>query len=336
MKQWNITTDSMRKKLGTEFQKILQLRVDFSGSTNFDFTSQLRLYHVSRDKMVYNFPTNIASFSDLIDRIEISANLSRFPMLSKRSSIWLVFGASDFNTDLRGELDYAELQYGADIGSQADISFRPGSVHKSMLNNTGTEFCAAVENTQVCVAKCRINLIQKYCNCSPTRWPTLLSPGENDCSLAKYRECFYNRSEDQSCRDRCKYSCKHLTYHVSTTKKDAASEHIMQMTIFVDGFTYVIYEDSYKMTLESFLSSLGGLLGLILGLDMRFLATLILTPLSICIGFCIQRWKKDADAAVHLDKYENLKSLLDHHIFQDIIARTFSIPLNAEIASLFT
>lgn len=337
MSEWSITINSLGQKLDTEFKRMLQLQAIFIGSINFtDLITPLQFLPIGR-VVCYNLSTNLLHFKDSMDRLEISFDTSQFSYICWNCLLFVYndpkvvfdlfnYGTEQFISDNIDKYLYVEISMNFDV------------VSKNLSSYENPDYCNAIEKTEVCVAKCLIDLIQENCNCSPISWPAWSSPGINDCSWAKYNDCLsYDKSEDKICPDRCPpYSpCDSVRYDVRLNKKIAPpSENRIKFAIFVSDFTYTIFEDSYKMTYQSFLASLGGMLGLVLGLDMRFLATLIFLPVTKVVEICNKRLKKNANSIFRHEKLKKLQSYYEKILNK--IARVTGIRFIANKPSFLT
>jgi hypothetical protein len=69
----------------------------------------------------------------------------------------------------------------------------------------------------------------------------------------------------------------------------ADSAYKAEIRLNVRDFTYPVFEQTYVWTFSQFIGAVGGVIGLLLGLDFTFFVKVVFTPLMKLFGFYIQR-----------------------------------------------
>jgi hypothetical protein len=220
--EFNVTRNELRQKLGIELRKLLQFEVNFFGLTNFSLSNNTIMSFLDNYNLCYQVPVIV--FSSTSDYAEFSINTSSRPDFSG------FFGdLSDFESLSTFKLDFnAHLtQVSPDVDTDAlGLLFTSGNGvcntlsvgilgQYSMISKINeNKKCVNERTKEVCQAKCRIQLIEKLCNCSPSTWPSLLPPNAKECTLSQYKLCLdYNVTEDLKCRNDCSDPCEQWEFY---------------------------------------------------------------------------------------------------------------------------
>ena len=129
-------------------------------------------------------------------------------------------------------------------------------------------------------------------------------------------------TEDRICQDKCLPPCEHWTYIFNETGSifcfDGQIISGMSINLYVKDYTYIIFQDQFEITFNSLLASLGGALGICLGLDVRFVIWIIFTPVMATLGFILNRILKKTGSLFSQAKAEKLKKFAAHRWVQQI------------------
>jgi hypothetical protein len=127
----------------------------------------------------------------------------------------------------------------------------------------------------------------------------------SECSMAKYIECNlkFDVSDEEDCIKSClqpceqwKFGCQrieesgfpwtnNIDYYITFSPQYSKKATIK---LAITDFRYVLYEEQYVWTVEEFVGSFGGVLGLLLGLDANFLYHLFLYIVSVIYGLVVE------------------------------------------------
>ena len=208
MNKLRVSREELQQKLGHDWSQMIQMRVIFFGATStIPLDNNTRLSYLGFRQFCYTLPLDTVLFSNELDHIEIFINgptsleVPYFDM-SLISNYGLDFSAHLIEFDLNkidsSNLDNVNGWWSSSgdgtfisMGRYAQFNRKMGiSGHYIQVpQRNGINRCTTDLTQEVCQAKCRIQQIEKLCNCSPTTWSMLLNPGSNNCTLAQYKNC---------------------------------------------------------------------------------------------------------------------------------------------------
>lgn len=140
--------------------------------------------------------------------------------------------------------------------------------------------CNQYRTMENCIEECRIDLIRKLCNCTPTSWSNwAISEAHGECRLTNYTACLkYRGSDDAECAENCSTNeCERRSYRYYDTKLLWSENPVLEFQI--DSFDYTLFEEREEFSFEDFASSIGGTMGFYLGLDFMQMIRLLLVAL---------------------------------------------------------
>jgi hypothetical protein len=180
----------------------------------------------------------------------------------------------------------------------SDLSLRVNSIINMDTGNPEAPQCSNEETQETCRARCRIKFIEKICNCSPTTWPTLLSRTSKECSWNDYLICLnYSGTEDIIDMNKCLPSCQKINFDSNRTDIVSLPTNFKEIQtarwrIFIADFTYPFFEQLPQMTFIEFVAAFGSTLGVLLGLDLRLLPSVLFTSIFATLTFVFKRKQK--------------------------------------------
>ncbi len=152
---------------------------------------------------------------------------------------------------------------------------------------------------QICFRQCRQEITIKKCNCTDPRYLSLFN--ESDCESSQQIDCNVEVRKNvipqsvQNCLSLCPLECSQIIFNtkISSTKligdlfaefirknrnlsedfvmrsinAQTASESFVKVNIFYESMSRTLSIDTPKMDIVSLLSSMGGILGLLLGMS---------------------------------------------------------------------
>jgi hypothetical protein len=196
----NVSRDELQQKFGHDLSQMIQLEINFYGSEIFvSFNNRSRLSYLGFSKFCYTISLDTVSFSNELEHLDISINMSTPSSLINH----VITGTLNFFLDFRAYLTESDDIENIDHAGTSDsliikTHFSKQNNHTlgisghyiSISQTNGGKQCTTDFSKDVCQAKCRIQQIEKLCNCSPTTWPMLMkTPDSNNCNLAQYKHC---------------------------------------------------------------------------------------------------------------------------------------------------
>lgn len=132
------------------------------------------------------------------------------------------------------------------------------------------------DNEFDCKSRCRMEMLQRICNCTPLTLSYLASSE----TLKKFPHCAYENCiinienitiknfVDENCGKNCISNCVQVRYSVNSFNKGKASRpDLTEVTTYWISFEYLQMEQEFVWTPVTFFAGLGGALGLWLGLS---------------------------------------------------------------------
>jgi hypothetical protein len=212
MQNLNVSREELQQKFGHDLSQMIQLEMNFYGSeTYIPLNNKSRLSYLGSSKLpdfgsskfCFTIPLDTVSFSNELDHIEISLNMSahsslRNVVIGSNLNFVLDFTAHLTESDLLENIVSKGIAYGStdasliesQISDMTNLTLGISGHYISISQTKGGSQCTTDFSKEVCQAKCRIKQIEKLCNCSPTTWPMLLeNAGINNCNLTQYKHC---------------------------------------------------------------------------------------------------------------------------------------------------
>src|SRR4051812_21456647 len=78
LKELNVTHDELRQKFGHEISHMIQLKLNFVGSTSYSLLNETRLSYIGDYGLCYLLPFDKAVYLHELDYTEVFANMSFF------------------------------------------------------------------------------------------------------------------------------------------------------------------------------------------------------------------------------------------------------------------
>ena len=144
--------------------------------------------------------------------------------------------------------------------------------------------CSPDTTLEECERLCRINQIKELCGCAPITFnKTYASDTFANCTFNQYKNCSKNlENENKTCTSSCVPYCEKWYYNVEMTSQEGQPTE-QQLDMVMNVFDYLIVEETYKWTFETFIGALGGIMGIWLGLDFGTLVAFVFNPIMALI-----------------------------------------------------
>ncbi|KAF7639409.1 hypothetical protein Mgra_00001081 [Meloidogyne graminicola] len=141
----------------------------------------------------------------------------------------------------------------------------------------------AEDNEFECRSRCRMEIIRNYCKCTPLTLQYLVLDSKE---LEKFPSCDYekcqlpenlNNTKEKYCSKECLPHCVQIRYTVIDNRmgKGSLNPEITDIKLIWGAFEYLKLEQKYVYTLWSFISAIGGSIGVWLGLSALSLIQLV-------------------------------------------------------------
>ncbi len=139
--------------------------------------------------------------------------------------------------------------------------------HSLPILVNGRARCSETISQEGCIAKCRVNLIQKLCNCSATSWYYLIPNNQRECLATDYFFCLENGSlDDSNCINECVDLCKRWKFFSDEDSfKSPWNGGLIELKIA--KFDYPIFAEQLAGTFDTISGSFGNVIRCYLGLN---------------------------------------------------------------------
>jgi hypothetical protein len=197
LNELNVSRVEVQQKLGDHWSQMIRMTVNFFGATStVRLDNNIRLSYLGLMQLCYTLPLDTVPFSNELDHIQIFIN-------SSIGAFAVDLSPHLIESDVGYLWDSYQSQFDSDLYKTTNNGIYISMVMSKQLNHTmgvygqyiqlprtnGIDRCTADLTEEICQAKCRIQQIEKLCNCSPTTWPMLMKQGSNNCTLAQYKTC---------------------------------------------------------------------------------------------------------------------------------------------------
>ncbi len=278
MQKFNLTSNELRQKFGGEVNRYFSLQAN-QINTMANLT-------VMEQEIPINFTTSISNwgicYQASFDKypfydgqrqlIKITtANISKtLPNLETANNIRIF--EVDFTDGNRTGLEWT-LNIDEGVFTYINLpmfnTIRVDAVYHSLpMVVNGRASCSETISQEGCIAKCRVNLIQKLCNCSATSWYYLIPSNQRECRASDYFTCLeYGSTDDSNCINECVNLCKRwkfLSDELALTDTNCDEGLIV---LKIDKFDYPIFTEQVAWTFDTISGSFGNVIRCYLGLD---------------------------------------------------------------------
>ena len=128
------------------------------------------------------------------------------------------------------------IKFGESMNSRLKVT----NISKAMPISNGVEKCSQEKTYEECQIECRIETIQKSCNCTPSNYPIYTLSTYYSCSLKTFEHCkqIINRTE---CN--CPWSsCSYTVYEMSQ-RSTSIDPNEVKLTLRFRSFSYLSLEE---------------------------------------------------------------------------------------------
>ncbi len=178
LRELKVRRDELSLKLGFEFGRMMNLNANFFYSTgNYSLLNNTRLSFLGF-QICYQFSFDTISFTEQSDYTEISFDFSAIDYSIKNgfydysSGVRFDFGIHLTEIDLfgiKGTISGSEFSI-SHAGVSQNVFLRIFGHYNNISTVNGKERCGNYSTIDFCQVQCRIKLIQKSCNCTPSTW----------------------------------------------------------------------------------------------------------------------------------------------------------------------
>jgi hypothetical protein len=292
-----VTIEELKQKCGIEVKKLITIDIKHLNETKgnqisgpMDLVNETRF--ISETTICYWLQLDEHIFTTKTEGILLNVNRELLPDSEKNCTFTIDLSGQDSNLnqgDFRAQEDGSILSIQFEQMSTFQIKIREIFITLSpSINN-----CSQEKTQADCKDDCRIEMIQKYCNCTPVSWSRLNSTNKEYCTLDKYFSCFqYSGSGEPnnldfqkdlaSCSGGCLPSCTRIRYQqYYPFRAHSTGPNIAKTTIQIQQFSYFAYLEDYSYTFSTYISEFGGDIGLWVGL--YFLIFVEIFYVALCV-----------------------------------------------------
>jgi hypothetical protein len=277
MHTFNLTSNELRQKFGGEVNRYFSLQANQTTTmTNLtemeqeipiEYTTSVSSWGICYQLSFDKYPFYYGQRQEI--RIT-TANISKTLPNSEIINDFRTFEV-DF-TD--GNKTGLEWTINIDEGVSTQVSnaifneIRVDAVYRSLpIVANGRARCSETISQEGCIAKCRVHLIQKLCNCSATSWYYLVPTNLRECRASDYFSCLKKKSsEDSNCINRCVNLCQRWKFLSDELSCSCNLDGGLILLKIVD-FDYPILVEQVAWTFDTISGSFGNVMQCYLGLD---------------------------------------------------------------------
>jgi hypothetical protein len=281
MQKFNLTSNELRQKFGGEVNKFyFSLQAI---QTNIRANSSMM-----EQEIPINFTTSVSYYG-----ICYQVSFDRHPFYDGQNQmikittadIWKTLpNSQSINQNRTFAVDFTDgnktgleltLHIDEGVSTVAEFptlnSIRVDSVYRSLpiVVNGGSARCSDTISQEGCIAKCRVHLIQKLCNCSATSWYYLIPTNLRECRASDYFSCLeYGSTNNSNCMSKCVNLCerwKFLSDELTINEKNKIDGGLIELQII--KFDYPIFAEEVAWTFDTISGSFGNVIQCYLGLD---------------------------------------------------------------------
>ncbi|CAD6193473.1 unnamed protein product [Caenorhabditis auriculariae] len=161
-------------------------------------------------------------------------------------------------------------------GQRHELTVEVESYYQMLENDEPGTACQEVEEDEDtefdCRSRCRMQMIRDICNCTGHSLSYLANNDLGKYPLCDYTQCVLDVQKgnfsDEECSKNCYRDCKQYRFKVNhAVKGRMVRPDLTLVELSWGSFEYLTMEQHWKYTIASFIASLGGAMGMWLGLS---------------------------------------------------------------------
>ena len=189
----NVTANELKQKCGNEFKKVIIIELEYINKTtngssyNTSLLDSVReTTSISGNSICYKLHFNEHMFRSKKDEVFMYINRDLLPEnLEKNSSLTIDLNGRDINLNEYFAADGSIIS--AQFGEMTVAKIRIAAYYDALsYDSNGALKCSRNVTLEDCQDHCRIQTIERYCNCTPVSWSKLTASTEEYCTLDDY------------------------------------------------------------------------------------------------------------------------------------------------------
>lgn len=273
------------------------------GSCPFDSEPAQLCFYLNKEFILFERASDSIRITSRPDTLYSSSSV----LPEKPFNIYVDFDSNRVVSDVSSPVTVS-------VGDQQDLFLQLLGYYKSLPSKqVKCNNIRGGDNFMDCRGRCKASTIMNYCGCWPLSWSGLSRVPANvpKCSsgLPEFQSPYLNRLEclqnittfydpDQSCTKSCMRKCEASVFTLSlTSASNPIDKKFTAVTMALNRFDYADYEEIPMNTWNTFLSRIGGSLGLWLGANFLGLYHVIFFIMrsfveqSVAVAFAYNRKK---------------------------------------------